>query len=209
MVSKLVLLALLQPDPAALIPLYRENVARMEERYGPGHTKTRQAQRDLAIYLARNGHPQEAAAILTTTAESPADFALLADLVPPEQAAPLLKLALVKQEQESGPDHPAVAVRLNNLALTLPPREAEPLLRRALTINEKALGPSHLETAATLNNLADTLASMRRFREAEPLAARSVDIFKRTLGAESERTQTALANWKGIQRALGRKGSSP
>lgn len=209
MVYSLLLLAFLQPDPAALIPLYRENVARNEERHGPGHPKTRQARRDLAIYLARNGHPEEAAAILQNTAESPADFAMLADLVPPEQAAPFLKLALLKQEQESGPDHPAVAVRLNNLALSMAPREAEPLLRRALAINEKTVGPEHLETAATLNNLADALAAVRRFREAEPLAARSVDIFTKTLGPESERTQTALANLKGIQRAIGRKGSSP
>lgn len=209
MVCSLLLLALLQPDPEALIPLYRENAVRMERAHGPGHPKTRQARRDLAHYLARTGHVEEAAALLRESAESAADFAALADLVPPGQAVPFLKMALLKQEQESGPDHPSVAVRLNNLALTLPPREAEPLLRRALAINEKALGASHLETAATLNNLADALASLRRFREAEPLAKRSAAIFSRILGPDSERTQTALANLKGIQRAIGAKGSSP
>jgi tetratricopeptide (TPR) repeat protein len=209
MVCSLILFALLQPNPEALIPLYRENAARMQERFGAGHAKTRQAQRDLAIYLARNGHADEAAGILRDSAESAADLALLADIVPPNEATPFLKLALLKQEQESGPDHPAVAARLNNLALAVSPREAEALLRRALAINEKALGPSHLETAATLNNLADVLASLRRFREAEPMAARSVEIFTRTLGPDSDRTATAVANWKGIQRALGRKGSPP
>jgi tetratricopeptide (TPR) repeat protein len=209
MVCSLILLALLQPDPQALVPLYRENAVRMERVHGPGHPKARQARRDLAHYLARIGQLVEAAAILRESAESAVDFAVLADLVPPEQTTPFLKMALLKQEQESGPDHPSVAVRLNNLALTLPPREAEPLLRRALAINEKALGGSHLETAATLNNLADVLASLRRFREAEPLARRSVAIFAQTLGPDSERTQTALANLKGIQRAIGSRGSSP
>ena len=45
-----------------------------------------------------------------------------------------------------GPDHPEVAIRLNNLAELLQATnrldEAEPLMRRALAIDEKAYGPT-------------------------------------------------------------------
>ena len=58
-----------------------------------------------------------------------------------------------------GPDHPQVALGLNNLARLYRARgkyaEAEPLYKRALAINEKALGSDHPDLATTLNNLAE------------------------------------------------------
>jgi hypothetical protein len=201
--------ALFQPDPASLAPLYRENVTRLERQYGREHPKTRAARRDLGLFVARYGDKREAASILRTCAETAADFAQLADLVPPAEASAFYRVALMKEEQASGPTSPKVAVRLNDLALTLLPLEAEPLLRRALRINEATLGPAHLETAATLNNLADVLATLHRFKEAEPYALRSFKILESTLGPQSDRTQTAADNLRAIQRALGRKGSAP
>jgi hypothetical protein len=48
-------------------------------------------------------------------------------------------------EKSFGPDHPNVAIRLNNLGVALPDTdrlsEAEPLFRRALAILEKSRGP--------------------------------------------------------------------
>jgi tetratricopeptide (TPR) repeat protein len=207
--SAVLWLSLFQPDPASLAALYRENVARIESQYGHDHPKTRTARRDLGLFLARYGDKREAESVLRTCAETAADFAQLAELVPVSQASAFYRLAVLKEEQTSGPTSPKTAVRLNDLALTVQPHEAEPLLRRALGINEAALGTAHLETAVTLNNLADVLAALRRFKEAEPYALRSFKILETTLGPKSDRTQTAADNLRAIQRALGRKGSAP
>lgn|GEM_PF-4781401 len=197
-----VLLLAAQPDPGALAPLYRENLARVEAKFGAKHEKTMEARRDLALFLIRFGDKREGAELLKTTARSAEDYARLAELSPQAETVGLLRVALAKQEQESGAEHPRVALRLNDLALALPPREAEPLLRRAVAINEASLGAEHLETAATLNNLADTLATMRRYKEALPLAERSAKILRAALGAENERTKTAEANLAAIRQRI-------
>jgi tetratricopeptide (TPR) repeat protein len=62
-------------------------------------------------------------------------------------AEPLYRRALAIDEKALGPDHPHVAIDLNNLAAFLQAKgdyaAAEPLYRRALAIDEKALGPNH------------------------------------------------------------------
>ena len=58
------------------------------------------------------------------------------------EAEPLIRRALAIDEKSYGPDHPNVAIRLNNLAELLQDTnrlaEAEPLMRRALAIDEAA-----------------------------------------------------------------------
>ncbi|HBL26923.1 MAG TPA: hypothetical protein DD490_08825, partial [Acidobacteria bacterium] len=89
------------------------------------------------------------------------------------QAEPLMRRALGIDEGAFGNDHPAVAIRLNNLALLLQDTnrlaEAEPLIRRALAIDEVAFGNDHLDVAIDLNNLALLLKATNRLAEAEPL----------------------------------------
>ena len=72
-----------------------------------------------------------------------------------------MRRALAIDENSFGPDHPAVARDLNNLAglfrVTNRLAEAEPLMRRALAIDEKASGPEHPDVANSLNNLAQLL----------------------------------------------------
>lgn len=54
------------------------------------------------------------------------------------QAEPLMRRALSIAEKSYGPEHPSVAIRLNNLAALLQDtnrlEEAEPLMQRALII---------------------------------------------------------------------------
>ncbi len=61
-------------------------------------------------------------------------------------------------EAARGPDHPDVAIPLNNLAVILlglgQPEQARPVEERALRINEAAYGPDHPEVAIRLINLA-------------------------------------------------------
>ncbi len=59
--------------------------------------------------------------------------------------------ALAIDEKSFGPEHPNVAIGLNNLAQLLQATnrlaEAEPLMRRALAIDEKSFGPEHPNVA--------------------------------------------------------------
>ena len=61
-------------------------------------------------------------------------------------------------EKTFGPDHPAIAVGLGNLAGLLQDQgdfaEARPLLERALSVAESALGPDHPNTNRLRSNLA-------------------------------------------------------
>jgi tetratricopeptide (TPR) repeat protein len=72
-------------------------------------------------------------------------------------AEPLFRRALAILEESLGPDHPDVALVLNNLALLLQATnrlgEAEPLYRRALAILERAFGPEHSSTVMRLGHL--------------------------------------------------------
>ena len=71
------------------------------------------------------------------------------------RSEPLMRRALAIDEQSYGPDHPDVAIDLNNLAALLQDTnrlaDAEPLMRRALAIDEQSYGPNHpnVATAST------------------------------------------------------------
>jgi hypothetical protein len=69
----------------------------------------------------------------------------------------LLERALAIGEAVHGPDHPAVAIRLGNLALVLQdlgqPQQARPLLERALAIGEAVWGSQHPSTQLLRANL--------------------------------------------------------
>ena len=77
------------------------------------------------------------------------------------------------KEKALGPDHPEVALLLNNLALLYQVQgryaDAVPLYKRALAIREKALGPDHPDVAGSLNNLAELYRAEGRNAEAERL----------------------------------------
>ena len=105
---------------------------------------------------------------------------LLYSLARYSEAEPLFRRALAIEEAIHGPDHPRVAVFLNNLALLLRVTnqlaEAEPLYRRALRIDETEYGPDHPEVAVRLNNLAGLLRATNRLAEAEQLFRRALAI---------------------------------
>ena len=96
------------------------------------------------------------------------------------EAEPLMRRALEIGKKSFGPNHPKVAIRLNNLAQLLQDThrlgEAEPLMRRALDIDEKNFGLDHPNVAIDLNNLASLLQATNRLDEAEPLMRRALYI---------------------------------
>jgi tetratricopeptide (TPR) repeat protein len=95
-------------------------------------------------------------------------------------ARALLERALAIDEAAYGPDHPAVAAALNNLALILQAlgdlAGARPLQERALAIDEAAYGPDHPAVATALNNLAQILRDLGDLAGARPLQERALAI---------------------------------
>jgi tetratricopeptide (TPR) repeat protein len=108
--------------------------------------------------------------------------------------------ALTKEEAASGPAHPRVAVRLNDLAQVVEPKTAEPLVRRALTIETKALGVSNPATAVTMNNLASVLLALGKLVEAESVARQALKTMEGALGEAHPRVATITSNLAAILR---------
>ena len=89
------------------------------------------------------------------------------------EVEPLYKRSLAINEKILGPDHPGVALSLNNLGLLYNKQgryaEVEPLYKRSLAINEKILGSDHPDFALNLNNLAYLYVNQGRYVEADRL----------------------------------------
>jgi tetratricopeptide (TPR) repeat protein len=117
-----------------------------------------------------------------------------------EAALKAYRQALVKEELASGPVHPRVAVRLNDLAQVLEPKAAEPVVRRALAIETKVLGAQNPSTAITMNNLANVLLQLRRLVEAETIGRQSMKVLEATLGPNHPRVATISSNLAAILR---------
>ena len=114
------------------------------------------------------------------------------------EARSLYEKALAIREKTLGPNHPDVAVSLNNLAglyhdLGLYTK-VEPLLQRSIKILEKSLGPDHPDVAVCLNNLATLYYTQGQYAKAEPLYRRSLEIGEKTLGPESTHVAVRLNN---------------
>ena len=123
------------------------------------------------------------------------------------EAIPVANKALELREKAFGPEHPATARSLNNLAELYRKMgdyaKAEPLLQRALKINEKALGPEHPDTAVCLSNLAGLYSDMSDYAKAEPLYQRALKIREKALGPEHPNTATSLNNLAELYRKMG------
>jgi tetratricopeptide (TPR) repeat protein len=85
------------------------------------------------------------------------------------QAEPLQRRALAMDEAAFGPQHPGVAMDLNNLAALLHlaerPEEAEPLMKRAVEILETSLGDEHPRTQTVRENLAKLEAELAAIKK--------------------------------------------
>jgi tetratricopeptide (TPR) repeat protein len=91
------------------------------------------------------------------------------------EAEPLYQRAIGITEKTLGPDHPDLAIKLDNLAAlyraTGRYAEAEPLLRRAVAILEKRLPPDHPDLMISLENYASLLDHLIRDVQAVELRA--------------------------------------
>jgi tetratricopeptide (TPR) repeat protein/energy-coupling factor transporter ATP-binding protein EcfA2 len=124
------------------------------------------------------------------------------------EAEPLFQRALAINEKALGPDHPEVAVNLNNLAELYQAQgryaQAEPLYRRALAICEEALGPEHPSVATSLNNLAGLYYKQGKYAQAEPVYQRALAIWEKALGPDHPGVATSLNNLAVLYKDQGR-----
>jgi len=115
-----------------------------------------------------------------------------------DHAVLVAKRALEMAEKNVGPDHPDVALSLNNLTRLYHDQgkyvQAEPLYKRALAIREKALGANHPSIAESLNNLAELYRSQGKYALAEPLYKRSLAIWEKVHGPDHPDVATSLNN---------------
>jgi tetratricopeptide (TPR) repeat protein len=97
--------------------------------------------------------------------------------------------ALNLREKLLGPEHPAVANVLHNLAIldSVEKRyvEADARYRRALDIMEKSLGPSHPHLAQTLAGYAWVLQKTKRKSQAAAMKARAQEILAKNPAARA------------------------
>ena len=103
------------------------------------------------------------------------------------EAEQLYRRALEIRERQQGPDHPDVAIVLNNLGVLQATEgdsdAAQALLERALSIRVAALGEDNVSTAQSLSNLALLHAARGDATAAEPLYRRSLAVLEK---AEAE-----------------------
>ncbi|HEX4330435.1 MAG TPA: CHAT domain-containing tetratricopeptide repeat protein [Burkholderiales bacterium] len=121
------------------------------------------------------------------------------------EAETLYRRALAIQEKQLGPNHPALAATLNNLAVLLAGRgmypDAEAMHKRAIAIAEKSLGPNHPDTAAMLTALAITYDRQGKNGDAEALYSRAVAIAR-----DAKLPRNLLVNASSMGYSLTRRG---
>ena len=129
-----------------------------------------------------------------------------------DDAEPLYRLALSLEEKASGPAHPRVAVRLNNLAHVLQTRnrldEAEPLMLRALQIDWRHFASDPTAVARDLNNLAQLLEASYRQELAEEPYRLALAILEQVSGPDDPDVATILTNLANVLQATDRTGEA-
>ena len=125
-----------------------------------------------------------------------------------DEAEPFARKVVELGAEKFGPDHPATAVIIDNLATLYQHQgkyaEAEPVFKRALAIREKALGAEHPDVGQSLNYLALLYQAQGKDAEAEPLYHRSLAIREKALGPEHPQVAIGLNNLAFLYHAQGK-----
>jgi eukaryotic-like serine/threonine-protein kinase len=115
------------------------------------------------------------------------------------RSAEALELYLQAQglrERLWGPDHPSLALNLNNIAIELLAlgrrEEAVATWRRSLSLLESSRPPDHPSFAAPLTNLAVVQRSLGQLDEARGNLERALTLFERNKGKDHPHTASAL-----------------
>jgi tetratricopeptide (TPR) repeat protein len=120
----------------------------------------------------------------------------------------VLRRALEIDEKNLGPNHPAIAVRLNNLAHILQEtgrlQEAEMHMRRAIAVDEQQSEDDDIDLGAHLSNLGHLMSRTNRLKEAEEFYRRALAFDEVKYGKESLDVATDIHNLADLLRETNR-----
>ncbi|MEN3336239.1 MAG: hypothetical protein V7641_5604 [Blastocatellia bacterium] len=123
------------------------------------------------------------------------------------EAKRMYERAIAIGEATLGPNHPDVAIRLNNLGGVLRAQGdlsgAKALFERAIAIGEAALGPNHPTVAIRLNNLGNVLQDQGDLTGAKALYERAVAIDEAVLSPNHPDVAIDINNLGNVLRAQG------
>ncbi len=110
-------------------------------------------------------------------------------------------------EKAFGPEHPEVAIDVNNLGNVLQDLGdlpgAKAAFERALRIDEKAFGPEHPNVAIDVNNLGSVLQDLGDLPGAKAAYERGLRIDEKAFGPEHPNVAICVNNLGSVLRALG------
>jgi tetratricopeptide (TPR) repeat protein len=133
---------------------------------------------------------------------------VLAQVLDPGDALPLLRRTLALDRKIFGPAHPEVGATDQLLAgaLLATGKAAEAVApgREALSILALKLGPEHPRTAAAANTLAGVLRATQKFVEAERLYRQALSIDEKVFGPQHPDTLDAVSTLAAFLRERGR-----
>src|SRR5260370_16877704 len=113
-----------QPDPTALMPMFKQALAVRKKQFGPDDLRVARSASDLGLFLRNQG-----------------------DLA---GAAPYLRRALEIDEKALGEASRLTGEDIENLASPLQPAEAPPPSRRPADHKDTAVPPPHLPSLTSL-----------------------------------------------------------
>jgi len=123
------------------------------------------------------------------------------------EAKKIYERALAIGEAVYGPDHPTVAIRVNNLGGVLHDlgdlQGAKKNFERALAIGESAYGPDHPTVAIRVNNLGGVLRALGDLQGAKKNFERALAIDESAYGPDHPDVAIDVGNLGGVLRALG------
>lgn len=123
------------------------------------------------------------------------------------EAKEVIERALVIGERVLGPEHPHVAIYVNNLGEILRAQYdlegAQKQILRALKIDEKAYGFNHSQVAVDVNNLGLVMRDQGDFEGAKKLFERALEIDEKALGSDHPRVSIRLNNLGRVLQDMG------
>ncbi len=126
----------------------------------------------------------------------------------PGDAEGYYREAIALEERGLGPDHPKVALTLNDLGILYRDQgrleEAEKALQRAVEIQRKLYGETHPHLVATLGNLAFVRVQQGQLDEAEALHRRALDISVAAFDSDHPQVTTVRNNLADLALLRGR-----
>jgi tetratricopeptide (TPR) repeat protein len=206
----LLLLLLLQPDPAVLRRLFQEALERREHQYGMSDSRTARAASDLGLFLKEQGDQLQARSALEealridgkalgeTANATLSDAAELASLSDPAVAEPLWQRAAASKDASTAA---RALAALGELREGAGDREsAAGFYRQALEKEEAASGPASARVAVRLNALALAIGPEKGLT----LLNRALTIDRKAWGERHPETATTETNLCGLLLAAGR-----